>query len=603
MEYKNNDIKELVNNLPNKPGVYQYFDDKGVIIYVGKAKDLKKRVSSYFVPNNQTSAKLRVLVRKICNIQHVVVDTEQDALLLENNLIKQYLPKYNVLLKDDKTYPWICIKKEHFPRVFKTRNVVRDGSLYFGPYTSGFMIKTVLDFIRQIFKLRTCSLSLTNENIQSNKFKVCLEFHIGNCLAPCVGKQNAQDYEKSIEQIQDILKGNVTGVKRHLSNLMHAYAQNLEFEKAEEVRQRLDVIKTYQSKSTVVSASITNVDVFSYADTDKLALVHFLKVVDGAIIQSHHIEIKKNLDEQKEEILGIAITEIRNRVQTNSKELIVPFVPDFGAEQLKYVVPERGEKKKLLELSERNVKYLLIDKLKQNTKLNQSQSKVRILQTLKEDLRLSHLPVHIECFDNSNIQGSYPVAACVVFKEAKPSKKDYRHFNIKTVEGPNDFASMEEVVFRRYRRMLDEGTPLPQLIVIDGGKGQLGSAVAALTKLNVKELPAIIGIAKRLEELFFPGDPIPLYLDKTSESLKLIQQLRDEAHRFGITFHRQKRSKDFIHSELDSLSGIGPKSVEALYKKFGSISGIKSASETDISDLIGMSKATTLRNHFKKQGK
>lgn len=600
MEYKNNDIKELVSNLPNKPGVYQYFDDKGVIIYVGKAKDLKKRVSSYFVPNNQTSAKLRVLVRKICNIQHVVVDTEQDALLLENNLIKQYLPKYNVLLKDDKTYPWICIKKEQFPRVFKTRNVVRDGSLYFGPYTSGFMIKTVLDFIRQIFKLRTCSLSLTNENIQSNKFKVCLEFHIGNCLAPCVGKQDERDYEKAIEQIQDILKGNVSGVKRHLNNLMQSYAQNLEFEKAEEVRQRLDVIKTYQSKSTVVSASITNVDVFSYADTDKFALVHFLKVVDGAIIQSHHIEIKKNLDEQKEEILGIAITEIRNRVQTNSKELIVPFVPDFGAEHLKYVVPERGEKKKLLELSERNVKYLLIDKLKQNTKLNQSQSKVRILQTLKEDLRLAHLPVHIECFDNSNIQGSYPVAACVVFKEAKPSKKDYRHFNIKTVEGPNDFASMEEVVFRRYSRMLNEGTPLPQLIVIDGGKGQLGSAVAALARLNAKELPAIIGIAKRLEELFFPGDPVPLYLDKTSESLKLIQQLRDEAHRFGISFHRQKRSKDFIHSELDSISGIGPKSVEALYKKFGSISEIKSASEADISDLIGVSKATALRNHFKK---
>ncbi len=599
-EDKNDYIKSLVALLPHKPGVYQYFDENGTIIYVGKAKNLKKRVSSYFVQKNDQSAKLRILVRKIRDIKHIVVDTEQDALLLENNLIKQYQPRYNVLLKDDKTYPWICIKKEPFPRVFKTRNVVRYGSEYYGPYTSGFLIKTVLDFIRQIFQLRTCKYHLASENIANGKFKVCLEYHIGNCLGPCTGQQGEAEYQKNIQQVRNILKGNITSVKVYLKNRMTELAQELRFEEAEEIRQRLQIIENYQSKSTVVSSTITNVDVFSYTESEKLSVVNFLKVVDGSIIQTHNLEIKKNLDESKEEILSIAITEIRNRMNSNAKEIILPFEPEFLDSSLKFTIPQIGEKKKLLDLSERNAKYLLLEKQKQSTKLNKSQAKVRVLNTLKDDLRMHHLPVHIECFDNSNIQGTNPVAACVVFKNGKPAKKDYRHFNIKTVEGPDDFASMTEVVTRRYSRLINEGSPLPQLIVIDGGKGQLGAAVKALDSIQWNNnRPAIIGIAKKLEEIFFPGDPVPLYLDKKSESLKLIQQLRDEAHRFGITFHRQKRSGNFIKTELDEIPGIGPKSIEALINKFGSVARIKTASESDIADVLGKSKAILLRNHLK----
>lgn len=592
-------IKSKITSLPDSPGIYQYLDENGTIIYVGKAKNLKKRVSSYFVPKSQNSAKLRILVRKISDIRHMVVDTEQDALLLENNLIKQYQPRYNVLLKDDKTYPWICIKNEAFPRVFKTRNVVRDGSEYFGPYTSAYMVKTLIDLIRQLFKLRTCKYQLSAENIEKQKFKPCLEYHIGNCNAPCIGKQTSDNYLESIAQIKHILKGNITGVKQHLKKLMLQFSENLQFEDAELMRQRLDVITNFQSKSTVVSSTISNVDVFSIIDDEKDAFINYLKVIDGAIIQTHNLEVKKRMNESKEEILSLAITEIKQRIHSNSKEMIVPFKPDFKMEGVKFIVPERGDKKHLLDLSERNAKYMRLEKLKQQTKLNSGQKKVRVLQTLKDDLRLEKLPVHIECFDNSNIQGTHPVAACVVFKEGKPAKKDYRHYNIKTVVGPDDFASMEEIVFRRYKRLLDEDTPLPQLIVIDGGKGQLGSAVKALNKLEMQHPPKIIGIAKRLEEIYFPGDSVPLYLDKTSEALKLIQHMRDEAHRFGVTFHRQKRSIDFIKSELDNISGIGPKTVEVLLGKFGSIEKIKAATEEDISVQVGKSKAILIRNHFK----
>lgn len=593
-------IKSKVTSLPDGPGIYQYLDENGTIIYVGKAKNLKKRVSSYFVPKNQNSAKLRILVRRISDIRHMVVDTEQDALLLENNLIKQYQPRYNVLLKDDKTYPWICIKNEPFPRVFKTRNVLRDGSEYFGPYTSAYMVKTLIDLIRQLFKLRTCKYHLSAENIHQQRFKPCLEFHIGNCNAPCIGKQTSDNYLENISQIKHILKGNIKGVKQHLKKLMHEFSANLQFEDAELMRQRLDVISSFQSKSTVVSSTISNVDVFSIIDDEKDAFVNYLKVIDGAIIQTHNLEVKKRMDESKEELFSIAITEIKQRIHSNSKEIIVPFKPEFKLEGVKFVVPERGDKKHLLDLSERNAKYMRLEKLKQQSKLNSGQKKVRVLQTLKDDLRLEKLPVHIECFDNSNIQGTNPVAACVVFKEGKPAKKDYRHYNIKTVVGPDDYASMEEIVYRRYKRLLEEETPLPQLIVIDGGKGQLGSAVKALNKLELNHPPKIIGIAKRLEEIYFPGDSVPLYLDKTSEALKLIQHMRDEAHRFGITFHRQKRSIQFIKSDLENISGIGPKTIEVLLGKFGSVDKMKTASEEDISVLVGKSKAILLRNHFKK---
>ncbi len=593
-------LKELVQKLPHKPGVYQYFNEEGKIIYVGKAKNLKKRVSSYFLNKPDQSGKLRILVRNIRDIQHIIVDSEQDALLLENNLIKQYQPRYNVLLKDDKSYPWICIKNEPFPRVFKTRNVIKDGSEYYGPYTSGFMIKTILEFIKQVVKLRTCNYQLNHENIKSGKFKVCLEYHIGNCKAPCVNKQTLQDYSEGIDQVKNILKGNISSVKKALKETMKRYASELMFEEAEEVRKRLVIIENYQSKSTIVSSTISDVDVYAYVSKENLAIVNFLKVVDGAVIQTHSLEIKNTLEESKEEVLGLAITEIQQRMNSFAKEILVPFIPDFKDDNVKYTIPKIGDKKKLLELSERNAKYILLDKQKQSTKLTKSQSSVRILNTLKQDLRLINLPVHIECFDNSNIQGTNPVAACVVFKNAKPAKKDYRHFNIKTVEGPNDFASMTEVVYRRYKRLIEEASPLPQLIIIDGGKGQLGAAIEALDKIEWENnRPAIIGIAKRLEEIYFPGDPVPLYLDKTSESLKLIQQLRDEAHRFGITFHRQKRSGNFIKSELDAIPGIGPKSVEALLNKFGSIQRIKEASEEDISVLLGSKKATVLRNYLK----
>ena len=541
-EKKINSFKNILKSLPEKPGVYQYFDENGSIIYVGKAKNLKKRVSSYFHKSHEVG-KVRVLVKKIREIKHIVVDTETDALLLENNLIKKYQPRYNVMLKDDKSYPWICIKKEDFPRVFSARILVKDGSKYYGPYASVRMMKTLLDLIRQLFPLRTCKHHLSDENVKKKKYKVCLEYHIGNCLGPCEQNQSTEDYNNSIQQIESILKGNISLVIQELKSRMNDFAANLEFEKAQIVKENLILLESYQSKSTVVSPEINNIDVFSIEDSENEAYINFLKIVNGAIIQVHTLELKKRLNESKEELLALAITEFRNRYDTDVKEIIVPFLPELMLDGINYKVPQRGDKKKLLELSERNAKFSRLEKEKQLSLVDPERHTNRIMERMQKDLRLSAPPIHIECFDNSNTQGTYPVAAMVLFRNGRPSKKEYRHFNIKTVEGPDDYASMEEVVYRRYKRMVEEKQSLPNLIIVDGGKGQLSSAVKSLEKLELMDKIAIIGIAKRLEELFYPGESIPMYLDKQSESQKIIQHLRDEAHRFGITHHRKDGRK------------------------------------------------------------
>ena len=551
-------LREKIDAAPPKPGVYQYFDKTGKILYVGKAKHLKNRVSSYFNNDQSKSGRIRLLVKKIESIKYILTETEFDALLLENNLIKKHQPRYNVLLKDDKTYPWICIKKEAFPRIFKTRTIIKDGSEYYGPYASVKMLNTLLDLIRKNYKLRTCAYHLSEKNIQQGKFKRCLEYHIGNCKAPCEGLQAEADYLQKIDEIRSIIKGNISSVKRRLKELMEEAAQNLKFENAAEYKQKIDTLDKYQAKSTVVNPSIHNVDVFSMVEDRDLTYINFMKVNNGAIIQSHTLELKKRLDEEKEDLLLMGIIELRNRFNSTSKEVIVPFLPDLETiESIEFTLPQRGDKKKLLEFSERNAKYFMLERRKQHEKTDPERHTQRILETLKKDLRLSELPIHIECFDNSNIQGTNPVGACVVFKNAKPSKKDYRHFNIKTVVGPDDFASMEEVIQRRYKRLIEEDADLPQLIVIDGGKGQLSASVKSLEQLGLRGKIAIIGIAKRLEEIYFPGDQFPLYLDKSSESLKVIQHLRNEAHRFGITHHRNRRSNAFIDSELSQIEGIG----------------------------------------------
>ena len=592
-------IKSIIKTLPHKPGVYQYYNTEGIILYVGKAKDLKKRVSSYFSKNHE-SGKTAILVRQIAKIKTIVVATEIEALLLENNLIKKYQPKYNIMLKDDKTYPWICIKNERFPRVFSTRNVIKDGSDYFGPYASVKMMNTVLDLIRQLYPLRNCNYNLSKENIAENKFKVCLEYHIGNCKGPCIGEQPEENYNEAITNIKAIIKGNINSVTRHLKPLMKEYADNLQFEKAQQIKEKIEILEKYQSKSVVVSPTINDVDVFSIISDEKYGYVNYLKVINGAIIQGHTIELKKKLEETDDELLQIGIAELRQRFDSQSKEVIVPFKPDLEDENLKFLVPQRGDKKKLLELSERNAKYYRLERNKQKANVNPTKHSDRILERLQKDLRMPEKPTHIECFDNSNIQGTNPVAACVVFKDAKPSKRDYRHFNIKTVEGPDDFASMEEVVYRRYKRMLDEKQPLPQLIIIDGGKGQLSSALKSLEKLNLRGKITIVGIAKKLEEIYFPGDSIPLYLDKKSESLKLIQYLRNEAHRFGISHHRNKRSKAAIKSELSEVEGIGYKTAQQLLWKFRSVARIKKASLKELEETISKKRAKIVFEHFNK---
>nr|WP_320117775.1 excinuclease ABC subunit UvrC [uncultured Marinifilum sp.] len=590
-------LKSLVAALPEEPGVYQFFDENDKVIYVGKAKRLKRRVASYFNKVHDT-AKTNILVRKISNIRHIVVNSEEDALLLENNLIKKHQPRYNVLLKDDKSFPWICIKKERFPRVFVTRHLLKDGSEYFGPYTSVIMVRTLMDMIRSLYKLRNCKLNLSEEGVRNGKFKVCLEYHIGNCKAPCVGQISVEEYEETIQTIRNILKGNIGMVTSHLKEKMNEFAQDFKFEEAHLVKEKLELLSKYQSKSTIVNPSINNIDVYSILDDEDSAYVNFLKIVNGAIIQAHTIELKKKMDESKEDLLLLAITDIRQKIFSTAKEILLPFELDLPFDGVKCLVPQRGDKRKLLDLSLRNVKYFRLEKLKHGDKsLKQSHSD-RIVERMKSDLRLKDAPVHIECFDNSNIQGTNPVASCVVFRNARPYKKDYRYFNIKTVVGANDFASMEEIIYRRYKRLLEEEKSLPQLIVIDGGKGQLGAALNSLDKLNLRGVISVIGIAKKLEEIYFPGDPYPLYLDKNSETLKTIQYLRNESHRFAITFHKQKRSKAFIGSELDKINGIGPKTVQKLIQKFKSVENIKKLKLEELELEVGTSKALTIYKYF-----
>jgi len=584
------DIKSVLQNLSSEPGVYRYYDKDDKLLYVGKAKNLKKRVSSYF-QREAENGKTRVLVKKIARIETLIVESEMDALLLENNLIKKYQPRYNILLKDDKTYPWICIKKEPFPRIFSTRKLIKDGSEYFGPYTSTRLVSTLLSFVRQLYPLRTCKYNLSQENIQNSKFKVCLEYHIGNCLAPCVGKQANKHYDLGIQHIRQILKGNIRSVVQHLKQEMLTYSEKMEYEKAQTVKEKIVLLENYQSKSAIVSPTINDVDVFSIASDGDYAYVNFFKVSNGAIIQSHAMEIKKKLDESDEKLLTMAITEIRQRFNSTSKEAFVNIAIDANWQGLKVSQPKIGDKQKLVALCYRNAMHLQKDRIRKNEEIRHRLDNRRVLEQMQKDLHLKEKPRHIECFDNSNIQGTNPVAACVVFKNAKASKKDYRLFNIKTVEGPDDFASMEEVVYRRYKRLLDEGQDLPQLIVIDGGKGQLSSAIKSLEKLKLEKTIAIIGIAKRLEEIYFPHDSIPLYLDKRSESLKIIQQLRNEAHRFGINHHRNRRSKDSLGTSLDTISGIGPKTINTLISHFGSVKRVMEASQKELEKLVGKSKA------------
>lgn len=591
-------FKAILSSIPDNPGIYQFLDASGVTIYIGKAKNLKKRVSSYFSKNQ--SGKTMALLKKTNDIRHIVVDHESDALLLENNLIKRHQPRYNILLKDDKTFPWICIKNEPFPRVFSTRSPVKDGSLYFGPYTSMLMVRTLISFIRPLNKIRTCTLNLSKSNIEAGKYKVCLEYHLGNCKGPCVGNQPENEYLENISEIKDILKGNISCVIDHLKNEMKKYSQQLKFEDAQVIKDKVEILSKFRSRSTVVSNIIKNVDVFAFTQEADNAYVNYLKVIQGAVIQALTVELKIRMEEEKESILGFAITEIRQRLNSDSPEIIVPFLPDLLLDRVNYTVPKAGEKQKLLQLAERNAIYYKLEQKKNRMEHSPQVRTGKNLEKLKNDLHMSELPTHIECFDNSNIMGSNPVAACVVFRNAKPSKSDYRHFNVKTVTGPDDFSSMEEIVYRRYRRMIDENQKLPQLIIIDGGKGQLSSAMKSLGKLNLRNKITVIGIAKKLEEIYFPGDSVPIYLDKNSISLKIIQHLRNEAHRFGINFHRDKRSSDMIKSGLDKIKGIGPKTKEILLRHFDSVEKIKSASPEELEKLIGTSKTSVLTGYFKK---
>jgi excinuclease ABC subunit C len=590
------DPKSIITSLPDLPGVYQFMDCFGNILYVGKAKNLRKRVSSYFSKNQ--SGKNAFLLKKTYDIRHVIVDNESDALLLENNLIKKHQPKYNILLKDDKTFPWISIKSEPFPRVFSTRNNTKDGSLYFGPYTSGLMVRTLIDLIRQLFRLRTCSLKLTESNIAEGKFKVCLEYHIGNCKAPCIGLQSVKDYSENMQQIKEILRGNISTVIDHLKNLMARCSDELKFEDAQRIKEKIEILSKFRSRSTIVSNTIKNVDVFGITQELDNTYVNYIKVIQGAVVQAFTIELKSKIFEEREVILGFAITEIRQRFLSDSPEIIIPFKPDILIDKVKYTLPQTGEKRKLLDLAERNAVYY---KLEQKRKRMEHAPQLRTgknLEKLKSDLHMALIPNHIECFDNSNIMGSNPVGACVVFRNAYPSKKEYRHFNIKTVTGPDDFSSMEEVILRRYKRMMDENKDLPQLVIVDGGKGQLSSAVKSIMKLGLREKMTVIGIAKRLEEIYFPGDSVPIYLDKNSISLKIIQRIRNEAHRFGINFHRNKRSSEMIKSDLDQIKGIGQKTKEKLLKHFGSVEKIKYASPPELVKIIGHTKTSILSKYF-----
>lgn len=591
-------IKSSISNLPDRPGVYQFIDSSGTILYVGKAISLRKRVTSYFAKNQ--SGKTRVMLSRATELRHIVVDNESDALLLENNIIKNHQPRYNILLKDDKTYPWICIKNEHFPRVFLTRQVIADGSSYHGPYTSVPAVRTLLELIRHLFQIRTCSLPLNRKAIEEGRFKVCLEYHLGNCKAPCIGLVSEEEHNEQIARIRAIIRGDVSSVTAHLEALMKKFAHDLNFEEAQKIKEKLELIARYRSKSVVVNTSVGNVDVFGCSQDESSMFIAYMKVVEGAVVQTYSIELKVRLEEEKESLLSTAVTEIRQRVASDSPEVIVPFLPDIQLDKIKYLVPQRGDRHKLLELANRNAVFFRLDRQKKAAEQSKENRTGRNLEKMMKDLHMPSMPLHIECFDNSNIQGDSAVAACVVFRNGKPSNKEYRHFNIKTVTGPDDFASMEEVISRRYSRMLNEKSPLPQLIVIDGGKGQLSSAVKSLDSLGLRGKITVIGIAKKLEEIYFPGDSVPLYLDKNSITLKIIQHLRNEAHRFGINFHRGKRSSKMNSSFLDEIPGIGEKTKELLLKKFGSVKKISEAPTDEIEKVIGIKKAGAIASALRK---
>lgn len=596
----NDILSNIVTNLPDSPGVYQFFDINGILIYIGKAKNLKKRVSSYFHQSAYESAKLRVLVSKICDIKFIVVDSESDALLLENILIKKHKPRYNVLLKDDKTYPWIVIKNEPFPRVYKTRKYIDDGSSYFGPYTSGRLVFELLDLIRKLYPVRTCSLNLTTANILSKKFKPCLEYHIGNCLAPCIGMQSHQSYLQNIDSIKRILQGNLSEIKNHLKAEMVKYSNQYKYEEAQLIKEKIDILTNFQSKTTIVNPKYKDIEVFTILTRHNIVGVNFIRINKGQVVQSYNLHLKSFVNESLPELFSSAIAEIRQRLKANSTRILVNIMPEFTINGVSFSVPQRGDRKKFVELSLRNLEIFLDDLYKNEAAKSPVLAVDSILTKIKDDLNLSDLPVHMECFDNSNIQGSNPVASCVVFKNAKPSKKDYRHYNIKTVQGPDDFASMKEVVYRRYSRMLSDGETLPQLIVIDGGKGQLNAAMESIVELGIQNRVHLIGIAKRLEEIFVPGDPVPVYLDKRSETLRIIQQIRNEAHRFGIKFHRNKRSNSAFESSLEQIEGIGPKTIQLLFTRYLSLDGIRNAPESELIDLIGTKRTNLIKNYFKK---
>lgn len=594
-------IKRILKTLPEKPGVYKHLDKEGQILYIGKAKNLKKRVSSYFSKSHD-QARLRMLVRRVENIEVIVTETEYDALLLENTLIKQHQPWYNINLKDGKTYPWICIKKERFPRVFSTRQRIEDGSEYFGPYPSGRMLGTLLDLIRQLYPLRTCSLPLTESAVEAGKYRVCLEYQMHNCLGPCEARQSEADYEKDITSVRKLLKGEWSAIKQQLHGQMMMHAAKQEFEQAQACKEKLDYLEKYQAKSTVLNPNVGEVDVYSVIDDVEYGYVNFLMVREGAVLQSYTLELKKKMEESPAEMLELAIPEIRLRFDSEAKMLLLSHAVELEMDHVQYQVPQRGDKAAVVALSLRNARAQRLERLKNMQIVDPDRHVNRILAQMKQDLRLSEEPRHLECFDNSNIQGSHPVSACVVFKNAKPSKKDYRHFNVKTVEGPDDFATMQEVIFRRYKRMMEEGQALPQLILIDGGKGQLSAGVAALDALGLRGKIAILGIAKRLEELYFPGDSVPLYLDKRSETLKVLQQARNEAHRFGITFHRNKRSKASIGSALEAIPGVGPATIDILLKTFKSAAGVKRASAESLEQVVGPSKAKKVLDWIRSIG-
>ncbi|GAK92764.1 excinuclease ABC subunit C [Nonlabens ulvanivorans] len=592
-------LEVQIRILPSTPGVYQYYDKDHKLLYVGKAKNLKKRVSSYFTKNHD-SYRIKSMVKKIVTIEHIVVETEMDALLLENSLIKNRNPRYNIMLRDDKTYPWLCIKKERFPRVFLTRRMIKDGSEYYGPFSSVKTVRTLLDLIKGLYPLRTCKYDLSADKINAGKYKVCLEYHIGNCAGPCDNLMSETAYAANIDNVRNIVKGDYKNAAKHFESQMMEYAASMQFEDAQRIKEKLEILQKYQSKSTVVNSKITDVDVFSLISDETHAYVNYLQLSHGAIVRSHTLEIKKKLEETDQELLEIAIIELRQRFNSQCKEIYVPFEVKLG-DQIKVTIPQLGDKKKIVDLSLRNAKFYRQEQFKTIKIVDPDRHVKRLMAQMKADLRLDEEPVHIECFDNSNIQGTNPVAACVVFKNGKPSKKDYRNFNIKTVDGPDDFASMEEVVHRRYRRLLEEGEPLPQLVVVDGGKGQLSSGLKALDRLGLRGKITIIGIAKRLEELFYPNDPVPLYLDKRSETLKVIQQMRNEAHRFGITHHRNKRSKQAIETELDTIPGIGEKTAVELLRHFRSVKRIKTASKKELEDVIGASRAQKIIDFYKNE--